>query len=157
MKDINGQYWVRYQNSREGQALRPPLLHSIFHLAVGDALFTTHHTAQISLSLWFQDVYTYPWWTDCSAEVKISTVQETQFLIYEAQMFHHGKHNIRKMRTTEWGRHTGKMWEVGRLITKTWEVIFYWPKKATQVWLWSTLLPWILVISECNHNRFSHK
>lgn len=51
MKDINVQYWVRYQNSRERQGLRPRLPLSIFYTAVGDGLFTTHHTARISLSL----------------------------------------------------------------------------------------------------------
>lgn len=51
VKDINVQYWVRYQNSRETQVLRSCLLHGIFCLAVDDALFTTHHAARISLSL----------------------------------------------------------------------------------------------------------
>lgn len=59
-------------------------------------------------------------------------------------MFHHGKRNVGNMRTTERGR-CGKSFSIDQKNNSSLAVKYI------------VLLPWILLISECNHNRFSHK
>lgn len=83
-------------------------------LAVGDSPVTLQ-TAQMSLAVSpFLSrslcVISVDW---CALlQWDVSSVFYPQCLIYEAEMFHHSKCNVRKMGTPEWGRCTREMWEV---------------------------------------------